>query len=68
MKKVLVGAALALGLSGCLPLATVMPLAMSGAGALADKYCSPEAESFRRKTRETVWRDGDFTIITRDDC
>lgn len=68
MKKVLVGAVLALGLSGCLPMATVMPFAMSGVGALADKYCSPEAESFRRETRERIYKDGDFTIITWDDC
>lgn len=68
MKKVLLGAVVALGLSGCLPLATVVPLAMSAAGTVADAYCSPDAESFRSKTRENVWGDKDFTIITRDDC
>lgn len=68
MKKVLVGAILALGLSGCLPVATLVPAGQLLVGVAADAYCSPKAESFRREARERIYKDGDFTIITRDDC
>ncbi|MFX4223517.1 MAG: lipoprotein [Thalassobaculum sp.] len=67
MKKVLLVAVLAAGLTGCIP-AFAVPL-IQGAGVVAvDTYCREEHADFRAKTRETFWGTKDFTIVTRDGC
>lgn len=67
MKTAILVAVSAALLSACVP-ATLIPLAQ-GVGALAvDQYCREDNADFRAKTRERVWGDKDFTVVTRDDC